>query len=176
MACRASPLGEPSRLSVFNTCVWTGHSSMYIIHSWPGGRSPQVITKWSLKITRSEVFWSALPYRKLLQSQSLKLMVKTRHGNIVHKAHAFLPFVIFDSILPSLHVSLQTQTVYTVIRTYAGFRHPDRMVPEDISSIEECKIPAWMRDKMFHHQQGAFSFTEMQFFGWSFILICYIVV
>ncbi len=33
----------------------------------------------------------------------------------------------------------------------------------DISGTEECKIPAWTRDKMFWHRQGAFSFPELQF-------------
>ncbi len=89
--CRARPLGDPSRLSVSSTCVWTGHSSMYIIHSWPGGRSPQVITKWSLKITRSEVFWSALTYRKLLQPQVLKLKVK--HAKEIYCGRPTLSFL-----------------------------------------------------------------------------------
>jgi hypothetical protein len=31
-----------------------------------------------------------------------------------------------------------------------------------ISGMEECKIPAWARDKMFRHKQGAFSFLELQ--------------
>jgi hypothetical protein len=34
---------------------------------------------------------------------------------------------------------------------------------EDISSMEECKIPVWARGKMFRHQQGAFSFLELKF-------------
>jgi hypothetical protein len=29
--------------------------------------------------------------------------------------------------------------------------------------MEECKIPAMVREKMFWHQQGAISFPEMQF-------------
>ncbi len=33
----------------------------------------------------------------------------------------------------------------------------------DILDLEECKISAWGRDKVFRHQQGAFSFTELQF-------------
>jgi hypothetical protein len=33
-------------------------------------------------------------------------------------------------------------------------------MPEDISGMKECKIPAWTREKMFWHQQGTFfSFT-----------------
>jgi hypothetical protein len=32
-----------------------------------------------------------------------------------------------------------------------------------MSRLEECKIPAWVREKMFQHQQGAFSFPELQF-------------
>jgi hypothetical protein len=31
------------------------------------------------------------------------------------------------------------------------------------SGMEECKIPAWERDKMFWHQQEAFSFPELKF-------------
>ncbi len=46
--------------------------------------------------------------------------------------------------------------LYNLTKPYAGFRHPDWMAPEDISSNEECKISAWARDKMFHHQQGLF--------------------
>jgi hypothetical protein len=36
-------------------------------------------------------------------------------------------------------------------------------MPEEISNMEECKIPAWARDKMFRQQQGLFSFPELQF-------------
>jgi hypothetical protein len=36
-------------------------------------------------------------------------------------------------------------------------------MPEDISDTEECKKPAWAKDKMFRHQQGAFLIPEMQF-------------
>jgi hypothetical protein len=36
-------------------------------------------------------------------------------------------------------------------------------MPEDISSMEECKIPVRARDKMFRHQQGLFPFPELQF-------------
>jgi hypothetical protein len=34
---------------------------------------------------------------------------------------------------------------------------------EDISGMKECKIPAWAMDKMLRHQQGTFSFPELQF-------------
>jgi hypothetical protein len=37
-------------------------------------------------------------------------------------------------------------------------------MPEDISGNEEYKMPAWARDKMFRHQQGAFSFPKLQLF------------
>jgi hypothetical protein len=53
---------------------------------------------------------------------------------------------------------------------------------EDISDIEECKMPAWAiayRDKMFRHQQGDFSFPGLQFSrGELLILIsfCYNVL
>ncbi len=33
----------------------------------------------------------------------------------------------------------------------------------DIFGMEECKMSAQARDKMFRHQQGAFSFPELQF-------------
>jgi len=36
-------------------------------------------------------------------------------------------------------------------------------MPEDISNMKEFKIPAWARDKMFRHQEGDFSFPELQF-------------
>jgi hypothetical protein len=72
---------------------------------------------------------------------------------------------------------------YTVTRHYEAFRHPDKMaldstvrrgtfcpspmagilhfsMPENISGIEECKIPAWAREKRFWHQQGACNFPE----------------
>jgi hypothetical protein len=35
-------------------------------------------------------------------------------------------------------------------------------MPEDIYGMEECKMPAWARDKMFPHHQGAFPFPELQ--------------
>ncbi len=45
------------------------------------------------------------------------------------------------------------------------------------SGMEECKIPAWAKDKMFRHQQGAFSVPELQLLKKRFILIsfCYSV-
>jgi hypothetical protein len=36
-------------------------------------------------------------------------------------------------------------------------------IPEDMSSMEQCKIPEWARGKMFPHQQGADPFPELQF-------------
>jgi hypothetical protein len=44
---------------------------------------------------------------------------------------------------------------------HAGILHSSML--EDISGMEECKIPSWARDKMFRCQQGAFSFPELQF-------------
>jgi hypothetical protein len=38
-------------------------------------------------------------------------------------------------------------------------------MPEDIYGMEECKTPAWAREKMFPHQQGVFPFPELQLSG-----------
>jgi hypothetical protein len=43
----------------------------------------------------------------------------------------------------------------------AGTSCPSPMA-EDISGNEKYKMPAWARDKMFRHQQGAFPFPELQ--------------
>jgi hypothetical protein len=34
----------------------------------------------------------------------------------------------------------------------------------DIPGMEECKIPAWVRDKMFQDQQGAFLIPTISIF------------
>jgi hypothetical protein len=36
-------------------------------------------------------------------------------------------------------------------------------IPEDIPSMEECKISVWARGKMFWHQHGGFSFPGLHF-------------
>jgi hypothetical protein len=36
-------------------------------------------------------------------------------------------------------------------------------MPEDISSMEECNLSVWVREKIFRHQQGLFPFPELQF-------------
>jgi len=36
--------------------------------------------------------------------------------------------------------------------------------PEDISSMEECKITVWERDKMFQNQRGAFCIPRTAIF------------
>jgi hypothetical protein len=36
-------------------------------------------------------------------------------------------------------------------------------MPEDISGMEECKIPAWARGNMFRNQKEAFSFPKLPF-------------
>jgi hypothetical protein len=36
-------------------------------------------------------------------------------------------------------------------------------IPEDIPSMEECKISVWARGKMFRDQQGDFSFPGLHF-------------
>ena len=38
---------------ILNICVWSGHSSMYIIHFWCLGLLNVGLVKWSLKMTRS---------------------------------------------------------------------------------------------------------------------------
>jgi hypothetical protein len=45
---------------------------------------------------------------------------------------------------------------------HAGILHSSML--EHIYGIVECKLPAWARDKMFQHQQGAFPFPELQLF------------
>jgi hypothetical protein len=35
--------------------------------------------------------------------------------------------------------------------------------PEEISGMEECKMPVWEREKMFLHQQEVFPFPKLQF-------------
>jgi hypothetical protein len=44
---------------------------------------------------------------------------------------------------------------------HAGILHSTML--EEISNMEESKIPAWARDKMFRHQKGGFSFPELHF-------------
>jgi hypothetical protein len=44
---------------------------------------------------------------------------------------------------------------------HAGILFLHSSMPEDIYGME-CKIPAWTREKMFPHQQGAFPFPELQ--------------
>jgi hypothetical protein len=39
--------------------------------------------------------------------------------------------------------------------------------------MEECKIPAWAREKIFRHRQGTFSFPELHFQEECFILISF---
>jgi len=50
--------------------------------------------------------------------------------------------------------------------------------PEDISCMEECKIPVWERQKMFQPQQGVFPFPELQFSRGelNFKYLCYSVI
>ncbi len=49
------------------------------------------------------------------------------------------------------------------VRAGRAGTHVLRSTDPDISGMEERKIPAQVRDKMFWHQQGSFPFPELQF-------------
>jgi hypothetical protein len=58
----------------------------------------------------------------------------------------------FPAVLPKIfHLRLSRNLIYCNSMEKFLLQRP-----EDISSMEECKIPLWARGKMFQHQQGAF--------------------
>jgi hypothetical protein len=67
--------------------------------------------------------------------------------------------LILSCRIPETTVTFHESSKYEILSHPLTFLHAG-----NISDKEECKIPAWARNKCyFWHQQGAFPFPELQF-------------
>ncbi len=100
------------------------------------------------------------PDRMATEDQTVRggEILSLAHAGILHSSMSLPHAGILYSSISLAHAGILYSSISLA---HAGILHSSML--EGISGMEKCKIPAWARDKIFRHEQGAFSFPELNF-------------